>query len=249
MRVCACPRVSVYKTAKYRICGRFRERKEKQYGSICLSRMKKDTGQYVSHISKNLRANVSLTHAKRYGSVCLPHIHNRDTILHNRHTMLHNRDTMHMHDRDQIRVNMFLTHGKRYGSICLPHIHHRDTILHMRDAMLHNSDMMYKGWQKCTGCRRSQVMFRKRATNHRALVRKMTYRDKASYVSSKLCIHNRDTICLPLIHDRDTMLHKRHTMLHNSDTMYIHDRDQICLPHIHDRDKMLIRIRYGSICL
>ena len=30
------------------------------------------------------------------------------------------------------------------------------------------------------GCLRLQVIFRKRATNYRALLRKMTYKDKAS---------------------------------------------------------------------
>jgi len=44
------------------------------------------------------------------------------------------------------------------------------------------------------GCLKSQVVFRKRATNHRAHLRKMTYKDKASYESSHpwicvLCVH------------------------------------------------------------
>ena len=33
-----------------------------------------------------------------------------------------------------------------------------------------------------------QVVFRKRATNHRALLRKMTYEDKAHYASPPPCI-------------------------------------------------------------
>ena len=36
-------------------------------------------------------------------------------------------------------------------------------------------------------CLQSQVIFRKRATNHRALLRKMTYQDKASYDSTPPC--------------------------------------------------------------
>jgi len=37
---------------------------------------------------------------------------------------------------------------------------------------------------KLIGCLKLQVIFRKRATNYRALLRKMTYEDKASYVWS-----------------------------------------------------------------
>jgi len=37
------------------------------------------------------------------------------------------------------------------------------------------------GRRRCIGCLKLQVSFRKRATNFRALLRKMTYKDKASY--------------------------------------------------------------------
>ena len=41
-------------------------------------------------------------------------------------------------------------------------------------------------WQRCIGCLKMQVSFGKRATNHRALLRKITYKDKASPASSTL---------------------------------------------------------------
>jgi len=44
------------------------------------------------------------------------------------------------------------------------------------------------GWRKPIGCRKLQVILRKRATNHRALLRKMTWKHKASYGSSPPCI-------------------------------------------------------------
>jgi len=44
------------------------------------------------------------------------------------------------------------------------------------------------GWRSVIECLKSQVIFRKRATNHRALLRKVTYKDKASYGSSPPCI-------------------------------------------------------------
>ena len=45
----------------------------------------------------------------------------------------------------------------------------------------HNEDT---GWRRLIGYLKSQVIFRKRATNYRALLRKMTYEDKASYDST-----------------------------------------------------------------
>jgi len=39
-------------------------------------------------------------------------------------------------------------------------------------------------WRRCIGCLKLQVIFRKRATNFRDLLRKMTYKDKAFYGSS-----------------------------------------------------------------
>ena len=40
------------------------------------------------------------------------------------------------------------------------------------------------GWQRLIGCLKLQVIFRKRATNYRALLWEMTYEDKASYDST-----------------------------------------------------------------
>ena len=44
------------------------------------------------------------------------------------------------------------------------------------------------GWPRPIACLRSQVIFRKRATNHRALLRKITCKDQASYGSSPPCM-------------------------------------------------------------
>ena len=46
------------------------------------------------------------------------------------------------------------------------------------------------GWPRPIGGLKLQVIFRKRATNHRALLREMACKDKASYGSSPPC--NRD---------------------------------------------------------
>ena len=47
---------------------------------------------------------------------------------------------------------------------------------------------MGTGWQKPIGCTKLQVIFCKRATNYRALLRKMSCKDKAFYGSSPHCI-------------------------------------------------------------
>ena len=43
------------------------------------------------------------------------------------------------------------------------------------------------GWRRHIGCLKLQVFFRKRATNHRALLQKMTYKNKASCASLPPC--------------------------------------------------------------
>ena len=48
-------------------------------------------------------------------------------------------------------------------------------------------DGLAAGWRRPIGCLKLQVIFRKRATNYRALLRKMTYKDKGSYRSSPPC--------------------------------------------------------------
>ena len=43
------------------------------------------------------------------------------------------------------------------------------------------------GWSRLIRCLKLQVVFRERATNYRALLRKMTYEDKASCDSTPPC--------------------------------------------------------------
>jgi len=63
-------------------------------------------------------------------------------------------------------------------------------------SLLHTPRSVFvsKGWQRLIGCLKLQVIFRKRATNYRALLRKMTYEDKPSYASSPPCM----CVCLSL---------------------------------------------------
>ena len=44
------------------------------------------------------------------------------------------------------------------------------------------------GWRRLIGSPKLQIIFHKRATKYRSLMRKMTYKDKGSYESSPPCI-------------------------------------------------------------
>jgi len=52
------------------------------------------------------------------------------------------------------------------------------------------------GWPRLIACLKLQVIFRKRATNYRALLRKMTCEDNASYGSSPPCTKVSIFICV-----------------------------------------------------
>ena len=52
-------------------------------------------------------------------------------------------------------------------------------------VMLHST--LSIGWQRLSGCLKLHVILRRRATNYRALLRKMTCEDKASYESTQPC--------------------------------------------------------------
>ena len=45
----------------------------------------------------------------------------------------------------------------------------------------------FTGWRRLIGSPKLQIIFHKRATKYRALLRKMTYKDKGSYESSPPC--------------------------------------------------------------
>jgi len=64
------------------------------------------------------------------------------------------------------------------------------THLHVRDTtdlyVLHGA--IHTRWRRLVGCLQLQVIFCKRATNYRAFLRRMTYKDKTSYDSMPPCI-------------------------------------------------------------
>jgi len=58
------------------------------------------------------------------------------------------------------------------------------------------------GWQRLIGCLTLQIIFHKRATNYRAFLRKMTYKDKASYesMSHPTCVTLLSHLKFPKLH-------------------------------------------------
>ena len=46
---------------------------------------------------------------------------------------------------------------------------------------------MYTGWRRLIGSPKLQIIFHKRATKYRSLLREMTYKNKGSYESSLPC--------------------------------------------------------------
>jgi len=54
-------------------------------------------------------------------------------------------------------------------------------------SSVHREGMPYTGWRRVIGCFKLQVSFRMRAMNYRALLQKMTCKDKASSASSPPC--------------------------------------------------------------
>ena len=111
-------------------------------------------------------------------------------------------------------------------SFSLSHAHkhtHTHTQTHEHQASTAHTHLLavqricHTGWQRHVGCLKLQVIFRKRATKYRALLRKMTCRDMASYDSTPPCINTsthtrsniRDKVCCKIL---DSMLY----------TLYIH---------------------------
>ena len=55
---------------------------------------------------------------------------------------------------------------------------------------------IHTGWQRLTGSFKLQIIFHKRATKYRSLLRKITYKDKGSYESSPPCMTHSYAISL-----------------------------------------------------
>ena len=57
----------------------------------------------------------------------------------------------------------------------------------MSNTVVHT--WMHTGWRRLIGSPKLQIIFHKRATKYRSLLRKVTYKDKGSYESLPPCAH------------------------------------------------------------
>ena len=87
-----------------------------------------------------------------------------------------NNSVLHVYDICHIHV----THVILFHVHDMCHIH----VTHIITFYVYDSTE----WRRLIGCLKLQVIFRKRATNSRALLRKMTYEDKASCDSTPPCM-------------------------------------------------------------
>ena len=77
----------------------------------------------------------------------------------------------------------------------------KKSILHSLNALPRMNCILhfFTGWRRLRGCLELQIIFRKRATNYRALLQKLTYEDTAPYESSPPCN------ALPANHSKNKM--------------------------------------------
>ena len=67
------------------------------------------------------------------------------------------------------------------------HVITREISIWSQRRCLYDLKDPYTGWRRPVGCLKMQVIFRKRATNYRSLLREMTYKDESSYGSLPPC--------------------------------------------------------------
>ena len=73
--------------------------------------------------------------------------------------------------------------------------HMSDSCLMSHSSVMHTCLILETWWyrvRRCIGCLKLQISFHTRAANYRAVLWKMTYKDKAFYVSSPPCMRCSD---------------------------------------------------------
>ena len=103
------------------------------------------------------------------------------------------RKCCHTHLRSHPPTHKYTHHTHTHIQTPITHTHtHTDTYTHVCVCSINKTHthicVCSTGWRRPTGCLNLQVIFRKRATNYRALLREMTYKDKASYGFSPPCM-------------------------------------------------------------
>ena len=90
--------------------------------------------------------------------------------------------------------------------VWMSHVAHMNESRRTCEWVMSQQLIVHTGWRKPINCLKLQVIFRKKAINYGALLREMTYQDKACYTSSPPCFThscgwNASVICVKwLIH-------------------------------------------------
>ena len=90
---------------------------------------------------------------------------------------------------------------------CISRTHFGHTFWLSQNISLTRSHILVEtntGWRRPIGCLKLQIIFRKRATNYRALLRNMSYTDKTSCKSSPPCMQFRNGTTSLAIYGRRT---------------------------------------------
>jgi len=108
------------------------------------------------------------------------------------HPPCHMNESCHTSDRNCVthmnesrHTYIWMSHVTHILESCHTYINQHHSRLVCNTQHKRNEDT---GWRRLIGCLKLQVIFRKRATYYRALLRNMTYEDKASYDSTPPCI-------------------------------------------------------------
>ena len=83
---------------------------------------------------------------------------------------------IHTYVHMRIYIYAYVLYTYIYTYRIFPHIHR-----------IQKNTMLHTGWRRLIGSPKLQIIFHKRATKYRALLRKMNYKDKGSYESSPPC--------------------------------------------------------------
>jgi len=133
---------------------------------------------HISHIHMNLDSHWDMTHPHETWLIPIQ----MADVRHDSFTFM-----CHMTLRDMTCHSHPHTHTLA-GANTHTHTHTQRTQTHTQTSLMTATiDVSDTGWPRLRGCLQLQVIFRKRATNYRALFRKMTYEDMASYGSSPPC--------------------------------------------------------------
>jgi len=77
-------------------------------------------------------------------------------------------------------IELFGSNDANYRALLIQRLLRISALLLYKRFKAHYHSKSATGWRRCVGCLKLHVSFRKRATNNRALWRKMTCKDKAS---------------------------------------------------------------------